>query len=90
MYVTVRVSLADTVFALEKSPALNNVPVVLSITEEPAMLIKQPATVPLVKIANAYVPVDEIEPPEAAAKVTVLRGEVYVGALAAPTSNQEP
>lgn len=37
---------------LLKSPAENNVPVVLSIVAEPPMLIKHPATVPVEVMAN--------------------------------------
>ena len=46
------VSPETTALELLKSPAENNVPVVLSIVAEPPMLIKQPATVPVDVMAN--------------------------------------
>ena len=44
------VSPFTTVYELEKSPAENNGPVVESLVELPPMLIKQPATVPVLVI----------------------------------------
>ena len=88
------VSPETTALELLKSPAENNVPVVLSIVAEPPMLIKQPATVPVEVIAK-----DEAEEVDlvqvvpltnaAALNVGVLRLPEYVGALAKPTSNQD-
>lgn len=46
------VSPETTALELLKSPAENNVPVVLSIVAEPPMLIKQPATVPVEVMEN--------------------------------------
>jgi hypothetical protein len=46
------VSPLTTDLELEKSPAENNVPVVESFVELPPMLIKQPATVPVLVIEN--------------------------------------
>ena len=46
------VSPDTTDLELEKSPAENSVPVVESLVELPPMLIKQPATVPVLVIAK--------------------------------------
>ena len=78
------VSPETTALELLKSPAENNVPVVLSIVAEPPMLIKHPATVPVEVIENdeaeevAFVQV--VPDTKAAALNTgVLRLPVYVG-----------
>ena len=52
VYVTAIVSPFTTDFELEKSPAENNVPVVESLVELPPMLMKQPATVPVLVMEN--------------------------------------
>jgi hypothetical protein len=77
-------------------PAEYKVPVVLSIAEEPLMLIKQPATVPEPVNVNdtaaevvLVVTLDGVKPEDVAElNVGVLRVPEYVGALAAPDSNQ--
>ena len=46
------VSPLTTDLELEKSPAENKVPVVLSLVELPPMLMKHPATVPVLVIEN--------------------------------------
>lgn len=46
------VSPLTTDLELEKSPAENKTPVVLSLVELPPMLMKQPATVPVLVMEN--------------------------------------
>jgi len=82
------VSPDTTDLELEKSPAENNVPVVLSLVELPPMLIKQPATVPVLVIENDTAEDVALLPAEAALNDGVGRFPEYVGALARPTSNQ--
>ena len=74
---------------LEKSPAENKVPVVLSIVALPPMLIKHPATVPVDVIEKLDAAEVVLLPADAALNVGVLRLPEYVGALARPTSFQE-
>ena len=52
MYVTAIVSPLTTDLELEKSPAENKVPVVESLVALPPMLMKQPATVPVLVMEN--------------------------------------
>ena len=78
-----------TDFELEKSPAENNVPVVLSTVALPPMLIKQPATVPVDVIEKLTAEDVVLLPAEAALNEGVLRLPEYVGALAKPTSSHE-
>lgn len=77
-----------TDFELEKSPAENSVPVVLSIVALPPMLMKQPATVPVEVMAKLEAADVAFTPAAAALNEGVLRLPEYVGALAKPTSNQ--
>jgi hypothetical protein len=77
-----------TALELEKSPAENRVPVVLSIVALPPMLMKQPATVPVDVIENVEAEEVALTPAAAALNEGVLRLPEYVGALAKPTSNQ--
>ena len=77
-----------TAFELEKSPAENKVPVVLSFVALPPMLIKQPATVPVLVMENDTAEDVALLPEEAELNDGVGRLPVYVGALAKPTSNQ--
>lgn len=67
------VSPLTTDFELEKSPAENKVPVVLSIVALPPMLMKQPATVPVEVIENDTAEDVVLLPAEAALNVGVLR-----------------
>ena len=82
----------DTVLEpAEKSPALNKIPVVLSIVDEPPTLMNAPATVPDPVILNTTAA--EVTKTEGLAVVGVVKLGVflvpeYVGALAPPTSNQ--
>ena len=82
------VSPDTTDLELEKSPAENNVPVVESLVALPPMLIKQPATVPVLVIENDTAEDVALLPEEAALNEGVGRLPEYVGALAKPTSNQ--
>ena len=84
------VSPDTTAFVLEKSPAENNVPVVESLVALPPMLIKQPATVPVLVIENDTAEDVVLLPAEAALNDGVGRLPEYVGALAKPTSNHVP
>lgn len=81
------VSPETTDLELEKSPAENKVPVVLSLVALPPMLIKQPATVPVLVIENDTAEDVVLLPAEAALNDGVGRLPEYVGALAKPTSN---
>ena len=82
------VSPFTTDLELEKSPAENKVPVVLSFVALPPMLMKHPATVPVPVIENDTAEDVALLPAEAALKDGVGRLPEYVGALAKPTSNQ--
>lgn len=62
-----------TAFELEKSPAENKVPVVLSIADVPPMLMKQPATVPVDVIEKLDAAEVAFTPAAAAPNVGVLR-----------------
>jgi len=86
--VTAIVSPLTTDLELEKSPAENNVPVVLSFVALPPMLMKQPATVPVLVMAKDTAEDVALLPAEAALNEGVGRFPEYVGALARPTSNQ--
>jgi hypothetical protein len=88
VYVTAIVSPLTTALELEKSPAENKVPVVLSLVALPPMLIKQPATVPVLVIAKDTEEDVALLPAEAALKDGVGRFPVYAGALVPPTSSQ--
>ena len=77
-----------TALGLLKSPAENNVPVVLSLVALPPMLIKQPATVPVLVIEKLTAEDVALLPEEAELNDGVGRLPEYVGALARPTSNQ--
>ena len=68
MYVTAIVSPLTTDLELEKSPAENNVPVVESLVALPPILIKQPATVPVLVIENDTAEEVVLLPAEAALK----------------------
>jgi hypothetical protein len=81
------VSPDTTDLELEKSPAENKVPVVLSLVALPPMLMKQPATVPVLVMEKDTAEDVALLPAEAALKDGVGRLPVYVGALARPTSN---
>lgn len=67
------VSPLTTDLELEKSPAENKVPVVLSMVALPPMLIKQPATVPVDVIEKDTAEEVVLLPAEAALNVGVLR-----------------
>ena len=82
------VSPLTTDLELEKSPAENKVPVVLSIMALPPMLIKHPATVPLDVIEKLEAEEVVLLWDDAALNTGVLRLPEYVGALASPTSSQ--
>jgi hypothetical protein len=82
------VSPLTTALELEKSPAENNVPVVESLVALPPMLIKQPATVPVLVIENDTAEDVALLEAEAAANEGVGRLPEYAGALVPPTSNQ--
>ena len=82
------VSPLTTDLELEKSPAENNVPVVESLVELPPMLIKQPATVPVLVIAKDTAEEVALLPAEAALNEGVGRLPEYAGALVPPTSSQ--
>jgi hypothetical protein len=58
---------------LEKSPAENSMPVVLSIVALPPMLIKQPATTPVVVIEKVAAEDVALTPAAAALNTGVLR-----------------
>lgn len=88
MYDTAIVSPLTTALELEKSPAENKVPVVLSFVALPPMLMKQPATVPVLVIENDTEDDVALLPEEAALNDGVGRLPEYVGALAKPTSSQ--
>ena len=75
---------------LEKSPAENNVPVVESLVALPPMLIKQPATVPVLVIEKLTAEDVALLPDEAALNDGVGRLPEYAGAFVPPTSNQLP
>jgi hypothetical protein len=73
-----------------KLPAENNVPVVLSIVDEPPILINAPVTVPEPVIENITAAL--VDSTDGLAFVAVLNVGVflvpeYVGALVAPASN---
>ena len=93
MYVTLIVSPLDTVLEpAEKSPALNKIPVVLSIVDDPPTLMNAPATVPELVMLNTTAA--EVDKTAGLALVTALKDGVflvpeYVGALVPPTSIQE-
>ena len=63
------VSPETTDFELEKSPAENKIPVVVSFVALPPMLIKQPATVPVPVIEKDTAEEVVLEPAEAALNV---------------------
>jgi hypothetical protein len=67
------VSPLTTDLELEKSPAENSVPVVLSIVALPPMLMKQPATVPDEVMLNVTADDVVLLPLDAALNVGVLR-----------------
>jgi hypothetical protein len=67
------VSPLTTDLELEKSPAENSVPVVLSIVALPPMLMKQPATVPDDVMLNVTADEVVLLPLDAALNVGVLR-----------------
>jgi hypothetical protein len=64
------------------------VPVVESLVELPPMLIKQPATVPVLVIAKDTAEEVALLPAEAALNEGVGRLPEYAGALVPPTSSQ--
>ena len=83
------VSPETTDLELEKSPAENKIPVVVSFVALPLMLIKQPATVPVPVMVK--VTTDEVclLPADAALNEGVGRFPEYVGALDKPTSSHD-
>ena len=88
VYVTAIVSPLTTALELEKSPAENNVPVVESLVALPPMLMKQPATVPVLVIENDTAEDVALLAAAAEANEGVGRFPEYAGALVPPTSNQ--
>ena len=92
MYVTLIVSPDVTVLEpAVKLPALNNVPVVLSIVEDPPILINAPVTSPEPVIENTTA--DAVDNTEGLADVAELNDGVflvpeYEGACVPPASNQ--
>ena len=73
VYVTAIESPFTTDLDAAKSPAENNVPVVLSIVALPPMLIKHPATVPVEVMENDTAEDVVLLPEDAALNVGVLR-----------------
>lgn len=72
---------------LEKSPAENKTPVVVSFVALPPMLMNHPATVPVPVIVKETAEEVALEPAEAALNDGAGRLPEYVGALAKPTSS---
>jgi hypothetical protein len=81
------VSPETTDLELEKSPAENKMPDVLSFVALPPMLMKQPATVPVPVMLKVTTEEVVLEPEAAALNAGVGRLPEYVGKLDPPTSS---